>query len=138
MNRTGILQVVSRKLAPFVVLFGFYLVSYGHLTPGGGFQGGVVIAAGVILLLLGQPPERLEGLVNVRLFGLVETVSLLLFLGAGIIGIILGGAFLQVLLPTGSAGRITDAGFIFILNVVIGMKVGAGITVICYRLFMES
>lgn len=138
MNRTGILQVISRKLAPFVLLFGFYLVSFGHVTPGGGFQGGVVIASGVILLLLGQPPERLTGLVNVRLFGLTETISLVVFLGAGIAGIVIGGAFLKVLPPTGFAGRITDAGFIFILNVVIGMKVGAGITVICYRLFMET
>ncbi len=138
MNRTGILPVISRKLAPFVVLFGFYLVSFGHLTPGGGFQGGVVIASGVILLLLGQPPERLTGLVSARLFGLTEALSLMVFLGAGIAGILIGGAFLQVLLPTGSQGRITDAGFIFILNLVIGMKVGAGITVMCYRLFMES
>jgi multicomponent Na+:H+ antiporter subunit B len=138
MNRTGILQVISRKLAPFVILFGFYLVSFGHLTPGGGFQGGVVIASGVILLLLGQPMEQLGGLVNIRLFGLAETLSLVVFLGAGIAGIVLGGAFLQVLLPTGATGRVTDAGFVFILNVVIGMKVGAGITVICYRLFMET
>ena len=138
MNRTAILQVISRKLAPFVILFGFYVVSFGHLTPGGGFQGGVVIASGVIMLLLGQEPERLDGLVSVRLFGLMEALSLLVFLVAGVAGIVVGGEFLQVLLPTGTAGSITDAGFIFILNVVIGMKVGAGITVICYRLFMET
>lgn len=137
MNRTAILQVISRKLAPFVILFGFYVVSFGHLTPGGGFQGGVVIASGVIMLLLGQEPERLDGLVSVRLFGLMEAVSLVVFLAAGVAGIVVGGAFLEVVLPTGTAGGITDAGFIFILNLVIGMKVGAGITVICYRLFME-
>ena len=138
MNKTTILGVVSRKLSPFVVLFGFYLVSFGHLTPGGGFQGGVVIASGVILLLLGKEDGKSIGMVNVRVAGLIEAGSLLAFLMIGIIGAVVGGAFLRVLEPVGSGGRVQDAPFILVLNMVIGMKVGAGVTVICYRLFTET
>ena len=136
MNKTMIVSVISRKLAPFVLLFGFYLVSYGYLTPGGGFQGGVVIASGLILIMLGQEPERVNRFVNVRLFGLVEAFSLLTFILLGTAGLLIGAGFLRVLFHAGSGGNIEDAGFIFVLNLVIGMKVGAGITVICYRLFL--
>ncbi len=137
MNKTMIVSVVSRKLAPFVLLFGFYLVSYGYLTPGGGFQGGVVIASGLILIMLGQDADRVNRLISVRLFGLVESFSLLTFIFLGIAGVVLGAAFLRVLFQPGTGGNIEDAAFIFMLNLVIGMKVGAGITVICYRLFLE-
>ena len=138
MNQATILSLMCRKLAPFVILFGFYLVSYGHLTPGGGFQGGVVIASGVILLLLGQESQSRVGLVNTRLFGIAETAMLLLFILIGGLGIVFGRAFLQILGPIGDGGRLQDAGFILVLNVIIGMKVGAGVTVIAYRLFMDA
>ncbi|RLE12077.1 hypothetical protein DRI96_05140, partial [Candidatus Aerophobetes bacterium] len=46
--------MVSRKLVPYILIFGLYLISYGHLSPGGGFQGGVVLASGIILLALAR------------------------------------------------------------------------------------
>ncbi len=137
MNKTTIVSVISRKLAPFVLLFGFYLVSYGHLTPGGGFQGGVIIASGLVLIMLGQDADRVDQVVHVRLFGLAEAASLLTFLAVGVAGMFAGGAFLRVLFRVGTEGRIRDALFVFGLNLVIGLKVGAGMTVICYRLFEE-
>ena len=62
MKKTTILDLVARKLAPFMLLFGFYLLTYGHLSPGGGFQGGVVIASGVILLAISRGVEAAEAL----------------------------------------------------------------------------
>jgi len=138
MNETGILPVVTRKLAPFVLLFGLYLVTYGHQTPGGGFQGGVVIASGVILLMLGQRPEAVDRRIKLRRFTLIESLALLVFLTAGAAGALVGGSFLTVIGPTGTSGAVHDAAFILVLNVVIGLKVGAGVTVICYHLFAEE
>ena len=49
------MQTASRFLAPILFLFGVYIFTHGHLTPGGGFQGGVVIAAAVVLGIFGAP-----------------------------------------------------------------------------------
>ncbi len=52
--RTHLLEVVTAILGPIVLLFGFYVMLYGHLSPGGGFQGGVVVASGIVFLGLGN------------------------------------------------------------------------------------
>ena len=67
MHKTDILDVMARKLAPFILLFGCYLVAYGHLSPGGGFQGGVVLASGIILLLLCKGVEPIQQLFPLHL-----------------------------------------------------------------------
>jgi multicomponent Na+:H+ antiporter subunit B len=138
MNKTDVLSVVCRKLSPFIMLFGFYLVTYGYLTPGGGFQGGVVIASGVILLLLSQDADRLKLWIVPRYLYALEAISLFVFLAIGITGIAVSGAFLSVIFHPGAQGRIVDAVFVLMLNIIIGVKVGAGVTIICYYLFIEE
>ena len=54
MKESTIVDLVSRKLVPYILLFGLYLISYGHLSPGGGFQGGAVLSSGVLLLCLSR------------------------------------------------------------------------------------
>lgn len=135
MNRTDILDVVSRKLAPFIMMLGLYLFAYGHISPGGGFQGGVVLASGAVLLLLGSWPARTAGLFPVHAVGLVEAAGLALFLALGAMGVALGRGFLGNALPTRPSGGVLDAPLVFLLNGVIGLKVGAGITLICAYLF---
>ncbi|HDQ44940.1 MAG TPA: sodium:proton antiporter [bacterium] len=137
MKKTDILDVISRKLAPFILLFGMYLITYGHLSPGGGFQGGVVLASGVVLLLLCQGTDRVQKLFPLPVVNSAEALGFLAFLLMGFAGVLFGGGFLSNFLPVGKAGEVPGAGFILILNLVVGLKVGAGITLICFYLFKE-
>ncbi len=135
MERSQIVTMVSRKLVPFILLFGLYLISYGHLSPGGGFQGGVVLASWIILLFLSHGFTLVQRNFPERRVNLIELVMVFLFLLLGLAGLFLGKNFLGNILPLGESGEIPSAGFILLLNMIIGLKVGAGITLICLYLF---
>lgn len=132
MRKTDILDVVARKLSPYMFLFGVYLVSFGDSSPGGGFQGGVVIASGIILLAMARGPARAEELFPATRLTIVETTAFLALLLTGTAGIALSGAFLAGFLG-GSGVR-----FVFLLNILIGLKVAAGVSLICLTIFREE
>ncbi len=138
MKKTDILDLVSRKLSPFMFLFGFYLLTYGHLSPGGGFQGGVVIASGVILLAVSRGVESAELLFSSFRLSLAEAAVFALLLAAGIAGIIAGVGFLGDPLATQQAAAVPQASMLLLLNFLIGIKVAAGVSLICLRLFREE
>jgi multicomponent Na+:H+ antiporter subunit B len=132
MRKTDILEVVSRKLAPYMFLFGFYLVSHGQLSPGGGFQGGVVIASGVILLAMSKNVATVEAYFPGTRLAVAEAVAFGLLLAAGVLGMVLGVGFL------GNFFREPKTAHVFLLNLLIGVKVGAGISLICLHLFRRE
>lgn len=112
----------SRLLVPLILLFGVYIFVNGHLTPGGGFQGGAILASASLLLLLTQPVKQFSH----RLITRLESVSGLVFVGIGVLGIALAGGFLDSrILPTGPLGELFSAGTIPIIYSFVGLKVGA-------------
>lgn len=135
MKKTDILDVVSRKLSPFIMLFGFYVITHGHLSPGGGFQGGVVLASGVILLLLSKRTEEQSLPFPHRRFAVLEVFGFFFFLLLGLAGIIGSGYFLG---PLGPFGPFGGGAFMLALNIIIGVKVGAGISLMCYYLLKDT
>ena len=135
MERSQIITMVSRKLVPYILLFGLYLISYGHLSPGGGFQGGVVLESGIILLFLSHGLTLVQKSFPERRLRITELAMIFLFLLLGLVGLVMGNYFLGNILPLGKAGDVPGAGFILLLNLIIGLKVGAGITLICFYLF---
>ncbi len=115
----------SYLLVPLILLLGAYVFINGHLTPGGGFQGGAIIASASLLLLLTDPLRHFSH----RLISRVESISGLFFVGLGVLGIFLAGGFLDNrLLPVGTFGSIFSAGIIPIVYSFIGLKVGAEFT----------
>lgn len=117
-----LLTTGSRYLAPLIMLLGVYVFVNGHLTPGGGFQGGAIIASGVLLLLLADPLKHFSH----RLIASVESISGILYLVIGLLGLVLAGGFLDNrLLPTGHLGALFSAGAIPLIYSLIGLKVGA-------------
>lgn len=121
----------SRLLTPLILLFGAYIFINGHLTPGGGFQGGAILASAVLLLLLTQPVKQFSHRLIIRL----ESISGLVFIGVGLLGIIHAGGFLDNrLLPTGELGELFSAGTIPIVYSFIGLKVGAEFSSILLKL----
>ena len=137
MKKTDILDVASRKLAPYMFLFGFYLVSYGDVSPGGGFQGGVVIASGIILIAMAKGADAAAGFFPTRRLALAEAITFALLLAAGLGGLLIGTGFLADFFG-GDAVPVVRAPFIFVLNVLIGVKVAAGVSVMCLHLFKEE
>jgi multicomponent Na+:H+ antiporter subunit B len=117
-----ILISASQVLTPIIMLVGIYIFVNGHLTPGGGFQGGAVIASAVLLMMMANP--KME--VSHKVISFVESVSGLAFVLIGILGIIVGGGFLDNrILELGTFGSLLSAGVIPLIYIAVGLKVGA-------------
>lgn len=117
-----LLQTGSGFLTPLIVLFGVYIFSHGHLTPGGGFQGGVIIATGILLLMLANVNWKM----NKTVLHIIESLSGAFYVVIGLLGIFLAGGFLDNrILPLGEFGKLFSAGAIPIIYSLIGLKVGS-------------
>jgi len=117
-----LLTTGSRFLAPLIMLLGVYIFVNGHLTPGGGFQGGAVVASGTLLLLLADPLKHFSH----RLISVVESFAGLLYVAVGAAGLVWAGGFLDNrFLPLGELGALFSAGAIPVIYTLIGLKVGA-------------
>lgn len=119
---SDILITASKILVPVMVLFGVYVIINGHLTPGGGFQGGAIIASAMVLALLANPNMKF----NHTLFTVLESISGVSFVLIGIAGIAFAGGFLDNrIIPGGQLGALLSAGAIPLIYIFIGLKVGS-------------
>ncbi len=124
---TLIVKVITRLIAGYVFLFGVYIVLHGHLTPGGGFAGGVIIAASFILLILAFGSEELRERLGYTYSSIFESIGGLLFLFTALFGLFLGYWFFFNFLPKGKPLALLSSGIIPVCNIAIGIKVGAGL-----------
>lgn len=132
-RRTELMDVISRKLAPYVMLFGLYLIAFAHRSPGGGFQGGVVIASAVILLALGRDIREVERLFPVTVLHALEIGSFIVVLLLAGAGLLVRGHLFAYPGTTGAARW-----FLFAINLMIGLKVGSGVTLLVLTLFEDD
>ena len=117
-----LLTTGSYLLVPLILLLGAYVFINGHLTPGGGFQGGAIIASAILLMLLTDPLRHFSH----QLITIIESVSGLLFVSIGVLGMFYAGGFLDNrILPVGDLGSLFSAGAIPVIYSLIGLKVGA-------------
>jgi len=125
-----IVQSGAQILVPLISIFAAYIIMNGHRSAGGGFQGGAVIASGVLLLVLASTRYR----VNLEFLSITESAAGVLFVLTGIAGLIFAGGFLDNrMLPLGQFGAFFSAGAIPILSVLLGVKVGCELSVIIDR-----
>ncbi len=130
-----ILASGARILIPIVLLFGVYIFVHGHLTPGGGFQGGVLIAAAALLHFLSTD----RGKIGHGILTFVESLSGATYVVIGILGVVLAAGFLDPrLLSLGRFGALLSAGAIPVIYSLIGLKVGAELTGILDRMRSEG
>lgn len=129
-----ILRTGSHLLFPLILLFGAYVFVHGHLTPGGGFQGGAVIASGFLLMYLAFPRQSIDK----KSFSVVESLGGLIFVGIGLLGLIFSGYFLTNFLPKGIPNTIFSAGIIPIIYIAVGLKIGFELTAIIDDLLGRS
>jgi len=121
-----IVKNITRVVAGFIVLFGAYIVLYGHVTPGGGFTGGVILAGGLALVVLAFGEEFARNVLTHEVAKVADSMGALLFLLVAVLGFA-GGVFFTNFLPAGTVGSLMSAGTIPISNLGIGIKVGAGL-----------
>lgn len=126
-----IVKTMARATIPLIGIFGAYVVAHGHLTPGGGFQGGATIAGAGILFLIAFGINEAKEKINKSLYSALEGVGGLVFLIAGMLG--LGVAFFYNTLwhngPifNGEPGTLLSAGYLPIMNLAVGLKVYTGL-----------
>lgn len=125
-----IVETAAELLLPIIFLFGVYVFVNGHLSPGGGFQGGAIIAAGSLLLLLALPDAKLHH----RLIGVTESLSGFGYVAVGVLGVILAGGFLDNrIMPLGTFGTLFSAGAIPLIYTLVGLKVGSELSAVLDR-----
>ncbi|MDA3863480.1 MAG: cation:proton antiporter [Deltaproteobacteria bacterium] len=115
---------ILKTLVPLAVFFifitGSYVFLHGHLTPGGGFPGGAMMAAGVVLLAL-----SIRKSMRSVFFKILESLAGISFVAIGLIGLYTKGSFLQNFLGAGALGNLYSAWLVMILYFIIGIKVAA-------------
>ncbi len=124
---TVIVKTMARITSGLIFLFGCYIVLHGHLTPGGGFAGGVIIAASFVLLILAFGSRESGERRSYTVASIMESVGGILFLAIAVLGLFVGSWFFLNLLPHGTPLRIWSSGIILPANIAIGIKVGAGL-----------
>ncbi len=129
-----VLTTGCRFLFPFILLLGAYIFIHGHLTPGGGFQGGAIIASAFLLIYLGCRGRR----INEQTAKITESLAGLLFVIVGLLGLTAGGYFLMNFLPFGTPNTLFSAGIIPIIYIAIGLKVGSELAGVIDNLMEKS
>ncbi len=120
---TSIIKTAVSLISFIAVVIGIIIVIHGHLTPGGGFPGGALIASGVIFTFLAN-----KEIIDKKAFLIMETLSGLSIIVVAFLGIIFSGNFFENFLPNGRIGDLLSAGIVPLLYVFIGIKVASEIT----------
>jgi len=118
------LRVGSRALFGIIIMTGVYVILHGHLTPGGGFPGGTMIASAMLLLYLADDQFR----AGIKGFKILESLAGSLYVVIGLLGLVFATYFLQNFLPTGTVGDLVSSGIVPIVYILIGLKVGSEIS----------
>lgn len=122
-----IVKSITNITIGFIFLYGVYIILHGHLTPGGGFAGGVIIAGAFVLRVLAFGVDKSAEKRSSTIASIFESIGGLLFVGIALLGLIVMGTFFLNFLPKGEPFRLLSAGIIPLCNIAIGIKVGAGL-----------
>lgn len=133
---TIIVKTISSWVKVLIFVFGIYIVLFGHLTPGGGFAGGVVLASSYVLLMLAFGGEFVQKDLPLALDSKLDCLGAMMFIMIAILGAVFGGAFFANFLVEkyGAPLGLLSAGTIPLSNIAIGLKVGASLFLVIFSL----
>jgi len=121
-----IVKTITRLTVGLIILYGVYIVLHGHVSPGGGFAGGVIIALSFIHLMLAYGKELAFKKLSQGWASFFESIGALMFLGIALLGFT-GGYFFLNFIGKGEPFKLFSAGIIPLCNIAICFKVGAGL-----------
>lgn len=122
-KKDAILQMAARILVPVIMIFGIYIILNGHLSPGGGFSGGAIIGAGLILYLNAFGFEKTERFFTEKTYKAVSFGALLFYCLAKSYSFYTGAHHLESGISLGTPGAIISSGLILPLNICVGLVV---------------
>ncbi len=122
-----IVKTITRLTVGLILLYGMYIVLHGHISPGGGFAGGVIIALSFVHLMLAFGRKVVLRKLNQSAASTLESLGALMFLGIALLGFMGGYFFLNFFLHKGEPFNLFSAGIIPLCNIAICLKVGAGL-----------
>jgi multicomponent Na+:H+ antiporter subunit B len=123
-------------VGPSIVL-GIYIVTHGHLTPGGGFQGGVILAAALLIVFLAGEFLALRIVAPHATLEAVEAFGAASYALIGVGGLVFSGVFFKNFIALGTAGNLLSAGTIPLSNIGVGLEV-AGAFVLLWTEFLDQ
>ena len=127
-ERNVILKCAADLMLPFALIFGIYIILFGTVSPGGGFQGGVIVAAAVLLLYLGYGYKTTAKAINGEVLRINEAIGAILYTVLAACGLFLGVRFCQnVFFDNGAVGDMISAGTITFMSYSVGFKVLTGV-----------
>ena len=125
---TPIVKKVTQLIVGLIFLYGIYIITHGHLSPGGGFAGGAIIAGAFILLVLAYGSDVLKLKKREEGSSVIESTGILLFLILALAAIFIGTkVFFANYLPKGKIGELISAGVIPLFNIAVGIEVAAAL-----------
>ena len=125
---TLIVKVITRLTVGLIFIFGTYIMLHGHLTPGGGFAGGVIIALSFIHLVLAFGKNQALKKISRSVASYFESFGAIMFLTVALLGFVIGGFFINFLHRQGQETfKLFSSGSILLSNIAICIKVGAGL-----------
>lgn len=125
-------------MLPVGLIVGLDVIAHGHLTPGGGFQGGIVLGTAIHLMYVAGRYEILQRVRPLRPFEWGEAFGTGAYACVGIAGILVAGAFLDNFLSYGSFGTLFSSGTVELLNGAVGVEVASGIIIVISRFIDQA
>ncbi len=122
-RRDIILEKAAKFLVPVILVFGIYVVLNGHLSPGGGFSGGAIMGAALILFACAYGFERMEKIFSYKTFRRITFGALLFYGLAKSYSFFTGANHIESIIPLGTPGAILSSGLILYLNICVGLVV---------------
>ncbi len=131
--RLWILVMIAPKL-----VFGIYIVTHGQLTPGGGFQGGVILATAVLVLYVGEGFGEFRAVLSHTAIEVAEAVGAGGFVLIGMLAWFYHKPFLTNVLPLGKAHELTSGGTMPLISIATGLEVAGGFVLLLYAFLQEN
>jgi multisubunit Na+/H+ antiporter MnhB subunit len=134
---TLIVKKTTQLIAGMIFMYGIYIIVHGHLTPGGGFAGGVIIAGSLILITLAYGGDFLKLMKEESGSTIIESLATLMVIIIATSGFLVGTkVFFNNFLPKGIVGELISAGVLPLYNIFIGTEVAASIFIIFLSLII--
>jgi len=139
-----IVKTIASILFPFITVYGLYVILHGHLTPGGGFQGGAITASGIVLLLVAFGSTEIAKKIKESHLSILESIGALGFISLALFGLsktffynfLTGSNFIFGGIPPfgSNPGDMDTGGVLPLMNISVGLKVIAGLSAIALTL----
>ena len=127
---TVIVKTITRLTVGLTFLYGIYIIAHGHLTPGGGFAGGVIVAGAFVLLILAEGLEEVQAEARKWRASFWESTGIFIFWLVAMLGLFMGTSFFSNVIAKGKPMHLFSAGIIPLCNIGIGLEVGAALLAI--------